>query len=160
MSRPKRRRAPISPPKTSPKARHGVRAIRSTANRSAIPRAAAAFPPTIIPKAGRASARRKTRVPDARARGTLSNSRLGVMAAIAALGVLVGGVVLATAGSAVADITGIGSSIVGFLLVGFATSLPELSSVLAALRLRRYQMPSAIFAAPTCSTSRYCSLPI
>lgn len=71
---------------------------------------------------------------------TLSNSRLGVMAGIAALGVLGGGGALAMSGSAIAEKTGIGSSIVGFLLVGFATSLPELSSVLAALRLRRYQM--------------------
>ncbi|WP_247594639.1 sodium:calcium antiporter [Sphingopyxis sp. PAMC25046] len=71
---------------------------------------------------------------------SLSNSRLAVVTFVAALGVLVGGAALAMSGSALADKTGLGSSIVGFVLVGFATSLPELSSVLAALRLRRYQM--------------------
>ena len=70
----------------------------------------------------------------------MSNRRLAVFTLVAALGILVGGAILAVTGSALAEKTGIGSSIVGFILVGFATSLPELSSMLAALRLRRYQM--------------------
>jgi cation:H+ antiporter len=70
----------------------------------------------------------------------MSNLRLAFATAIAALAVLVGGAALATSGSALAEKAGLGSSIVGFLLVGFATSLPELSSVLTALKLKRYQM--------------------
>jgi cation:H+ antiporter len=43
-------------------------------------------------------------------------------------------------GDALAEKTGLGSSIIGFTLIGLCTSLPELSSVLAALRMRRYQL--------------------
>lgn len=69
-----------------------------------------------------------------------SNTRLAVLTAAAALAILVGGALLATTGDALAEATGLGSSIVGFALVGLCTSLPEVSSVLAALRLRRYQL--------------------
>lgn len=71
---------------------------------------------------------------------SMSNPRLAAATIMAALAILIGGAALATSGSALAEKTGFGSSIVGFLLVGFATSLPELSSVLAALKLKRYQM--------------------
>lgn len=70
----------------------------------------------------------------------LSNVRLAILTAAAALAILVGGATLATTGDALAEKTGLGSSIIGFTLIGFSTSLPELSSVLAALKLRRYQM--------------------
>lgn len=70
----------------------------------------------------------------------LSTARLAVLTAVAALAIMLGGVTLAMTGDAIATTTGLGSSIVGFALVGFCTSLPELSSVLAALKLRRYQL--------------------
>lgn len=69
-----------------------------------------------------------------------SNLKLGVLTAAAALTILVGGATLALAGDQIAEKSGLGTSIVGFALVGFCTSLPELSSTIGALRLRRYQL--------------------
>lgn len=50
------------------------------------------------------------------------------------------GLVLSLAGDAIADQTGLGQSFVGFALVGISTSLPELSSIVAAVRIKRYEM--------------------
>jgi cation:H+ antiporter len=47
---------------------------------------------------------------------------------------------MAQTGDALAEQTGIGQGMVGFALIGLATSMPELSSVIAALRLKRYEM--------------------
>ncbi|HEX6217994.1 MAG TPA: sodium:calcium antiporter [Sphingomicrobium sp.] len=69
-----------------------------------------------------------------------SNLKLGLLTASAAAAILVGGAALALTGDAIAEQSGLGSSIVGFALVGFCTSLPELSSIIGALRLRRYQL--------------------
>jgi len=57
-----------------------------------------------------------------------------------ALVIVVAGYTLAETGDAVAAESGLGSSLVGFLLVGFATSLPEISSMVGAIRLRRYEL--------------------
>lgn len=73
-------------------------------------------------------------------RRDLSNSTLALLTVAAALAILLGGATLALTGGAIAEKTGLGTSIVGFALVGFCTSLPELSSVLGALKLRRYQL--------------------
>jgi len=54
--------------------------------------------------------------------------------------ILVGGFFLSTSADIIATKTGLASGIVGFLLVGLSTSLPEISSVTAAIRLRRYDM--------------------
>ncbi|WP_188055242.1 MULTISPECIES: sodium:calcium antiporter [unclassified Sphingosinithalassobacter] len=59
---------------------------------------------------------------------------------VAAVSILVAGSVLSLTGDAIAQKTGLGASMVGFALVGLGTSLPELSSIFAALRLRRYEM--------------------
>ena len=69
-----------------------------------------------------------------------TNLRLGLLTAAAAFAILVGGATLALTGDQIAEKSGWGTSIVGFALVGFCTSLPELSSVIGALRLRRYQL--------------------
>lgn len=66
--------------------------------------------------------------------------KLIVATAIAATIILVGGFFLSTSADAIATKTGIASGMVGFLLVGLSTSLPEISSVTAAVRLRRYDM--------------------
>lgn len=50
------------------------------------------------------------------------------------LAILVAGFVLARSGDAVAEQSGLGASFVGFVLVAFATSLPELSTALSAAR--------------------------
>lgn len=68
------------------------------------------------------------------------NTRLAAMTVAAALAILAGGATLAVTGDAIGDGTGLGNSIVGFTLLAICTSLPELSSVLAALRIGRYQM--------------------
>ncbi len=65
---------------------------------------------------------------------------LVIATTIAAVIILVGGFFLSISADAIAARTGIASGMVGFLLVGFSTSLPELSSVTAAVRLRRYDM--------------------
>ncbi|ANW05510.1 sodium:calcium symporter [Bradyrhizobium icense] len=69
-----------------------------------------------------------------------SLTTLMLLTALCAAAILVAGFCLAQSGDAVAKLTGLGSGIVGHVLVGFATSLPELSSIISAVRLRRYEM--------------------
>jgi cation:H+ antiporter len=57
--------------------------------------------------------------------------------------ILVGGWLLASIGDALATQTGLGESFVGMTLVGTATSLPEISTVVMAVRIRRYTMAFA-----------------
>ncbi|HEY0848059.1 MAG TPA: hypothetical protein VGE12_22020 [Noviherbaspirillum sp.] len=64
---------------------------------------------------------------------------IGKTVAAAAV-ILVAGFLLSQTGDAIAKQTGLGQSFVGAVLLGFATSLPELSTVVAAMRLRRYEM--------------------
>jgi cation:H+ antiporter len=58
---------------------------------------------------------------------------------VAAL-ILGAGFLLSQTGDAIARQSGLGASLVGLVLVGFASSLPELSSIIAAVRMRRYEM--------------------
>lgn len=79
---------------------------------------------------------RLERVVAIRRRGLeLSRRRLAGELAVAALGVLVGGVMVALAAEGLAEQTGLGSSFVGVLFVAVATSLPEISTTLEAVRL-------------------------
>jgi cation:H+ antiporter len=66
--------------------------------------------------------------------------RLIGYAAICAVVILVAGFLLASTGEVLAEKTGLGTSFFGAVALGFATSLPELSTVLEAVRLRRYTM--------------------
>jgi cation:H+ antiporter len=66
---------------------------------------------------------------------TLIWKTVGVAAVI-----LVAGFVLARSGEAIAEQTGLGQSFVGFVLVAFATSLPELSTAISAARRGLYTM--------------------
>ena len=61
-------------------------------------------------------------------------------AAGAGAAILVAGFVLARSGEALAHASGLGTSFFGAVVLGFSTSLPEVSTVLAAVRLRRYAM--------------------
>lgn len=61
-------------------------------------------------------------------------------AAAAALVILAAGWLLSETGSAAAAQTGLGSAFFGATLVAVATSLPEISTMVAAVRLRRYEM--------------------
>jgi cation:H+ antiporter len=66
----------------------------------------------------------------------------GLMQRAAAAGVviLIAGYLLAETGDAIAVETGIGESMVGFVLIGLATSLPEISSMVGAVRIHRYEL--------------------
>lgn len=67
-------------------------------------------------------------------------SRTVAKAAVAAIVIFLAGYTLSQTGDALAEQTGIGSGMVGFALIGLATSLPELSTIVAAVRLGRYEM--------------------
>ncbi len=67
-------------------------------------------------------------------------SGLLIRIAIAAAVILVAGYSLSQTGDALAEQTGLGTGLVGFLLLGFATSLPELSSISTSIRNRRHEM--------------------
>lgn len=62
---------------------------------------------------------------------------------VSALAVLGAGILLARTADALARQTGLGASWVGLVLGGVATSLPELSTTLAAVRSRHYEMAFA-----------------
>ncbi|MBU2531095.1 MAG: sodium:calcium antiporter [Alphaproteobacteria bacterium] len=61
--------------------------------------------------------------------------KLIMRAALAGLAILIGGFLVAKTGEALAEQTGLGASFVGAVLVAISTSLPEVSTVLAAARL-------------------------
>ena len=65
---------------------------------------------------------------------------LVVKTTLAAVAVLVGGFFLTKSGEALAQQTGLGTSFFGAVALGAATSLPEVSTVVAAVRLGRYEM--------------------
>ncbi len=57
-----------------------------------------------------------------------------------ALLILVGGVILAVTGDTIARQTGLGAGLVGLLFAAAATSLPELSAIVGAMRNQRYEL--------------------
>lgn len=71
---------------------------------------------------------------------TPSPRALALKTLTAALVITAAGFVLARSGSALAEQTGLGTSFVGAVFLALATSLPEVSTVLGAMRLRRYEM--------------------
>ncbi len=87
-------------------------------------------------------------------------SSLGHTAAktIAAGGaILVAGFLWSRTGEAIATKTGLGSGFVGAVFLAISTSLPEVSSVLSAVRLRRYDMAVSESLALTSSMLASCS---
>lgn len=79
---------------------------------------------------------------------SLTTRRLLVFTSLAGLVILVAGIAVARSGDALAEQTGLGASFVGILLVAVATSLPEASTTLSAVRLGQYGMAfSNIFGA-------------
>jgi cation:H+ antiporter len=64
---------------------------------------------------------------------------VGRLSGVAAV-IFASGFLLSLSGDAIAQQTGLGTSFVGFVLVGMSTSLPELSTIIAAIRLHRYEM--------------------
>jgi cation:H+ antiporter len=57
--------------------------------------------------------------------------------------ILAAGFVLASTGESIAEQSGIAAGFIGAAFLAIATSLPELSTVIAAVRLRRYEMAIA-----------------
>lgn len=72
--------------------------------------------------------------------GQLSTTRLVGFTIVASLTILVAGYFLAQTADALANQTGIGSSMIGLVLLAFATGLPEISSVYAAMKKGHYEM--------------------
>jgi cation:H+ antiporter len=70
----------------------------------------------------------------------LSLRELALQSAGAALVILVCGVLLVEVAQAIADQSGLGSSFVGATLLATSTSLPELSTTIAAVRMHAYSM--------------------
>jgi cation:H+ antiporter len=70
----------------------------------------------------------------------LSLRSLALRTAAGAAVILVAGFVLSRSGEVIATQTGLGQSMGGFLLVAVSTSLPEVSTVIASVRLGRYVM--------------------
>jgi cation:H+ antiporter len=70
----------------------------------------------------------------------VSTDRLGIYTTMAGLLVVVGGYVLAKTGDAIAVQTGLGAGFVGAIFLALATSLPEVSTTLEAVRLGRYRL--------------------
>jgi len=73
----------------------------------------------------------------------VSLTRTYIYCAIAAAFVAGGGTWLAFLGDRIADITGLGESFIGSLLIGFTTTLPEFSVSFSALRLGAVDMAVA-----------------
>jgi cation:H+ antiporter len=72
--------------------------------------------------------------------GHLSKVRLYGFSGVTALAILAAGWALAQTGDALSEQTGLGASFVGVALVAGSTSLPELSTALAAVRAGNHQM--------------------
>ena len=67
-------------------------------------------------------------------------SKLGAFFVLSAIAILVGGYFVANTADVIANQTGIGSGFMGFFFVGLTTSLPELSTIISAVKLKRYRM--------------------
>lgn len=111
-----------------------------------------------------AQAREKTK-PVGLRKAVLLTSRMGAA-------IFVAGYLLSMTGDAIARGTGISQNFLGATLVGLAASLPEISTVVAAVRLKRYIMAfsdifdlmlifliDAAYPGPAASTSRAVSPP-
>jgi cation:H+ antiporter len=70
----------------------------------------------------------------------VSNARIYIYSGLSAVAILLAGWALARTGDALAAQTALGASFVGVALVAASTSLPELSTTLAAVRLGNYEM--------------------
>jgi len=60
--------------------------------------------------------------------------------ALAGCVIFAAGYCLSQTGDALATQTGLGAGLVGFVLIGVSTSMPELSTIIAALRMRKHEM--------------------
>ena len=75
-----------------------------------------------------------------RTEGSMSLRRASLLFAAAAVVIIIVAPILAKSAKSIADITGIGTSFIGASLVALATSLPEMVTSLAAVRLGAYDL--------------------
>ena len=101
-----------------------------------IPRQASRSPPAALEPA--AIERTESKQP---VRASLGALILRIL--VASTAILMAGYVLARTSDALSEQTGLGASFVGMVLGGISTSLPELSTTLAAVRLKQYEMAFA-----------------
>lgn len=73
-------------------------------------------------------------------RASLSDRRLYAYTGFAVLGILLAGILLVDLADVLATQSGLGSSFIGVTVLAAATSLPELSTTVAAVRLKAYTM--------------------
>ncbi len=81
--------------------------------------------------------------PGGGAEDTRPLSRLIAGAALSAALILVAGYILTRSGESIARQTGLGTNFFGVVFMAVATSMAEISTVIAAVRLRRYEMAVA-----------------
>lgn len=86
----------------------------------------------------RESVHKEQEAPAPHDRHTLKS--VALKAAVAGSVILTAGFLLSQTGNAIADQTGLGQSFVGAVLLALSTSLPELSTVTSAMRMRQYEM--------------------
>lgn len=65
---------------------------------------------------------------------------LAVESGLCAVAIFVAGYALSATGDIIAERSGLGSGVVGFLLIGMATSMPELSTIYTALKMGRHEL--------------------
>lgn len=70
----------------------------------------------------------------------LSNTKLYIYTALLAFGLLVGGYFCSRSADIIANKSGLGSNFMGVFFLALATSLPELSTCISAMKIRQYEM--------------------
>src|SRR5690606_19319929 len=86
------------------------------------------------------TAKRKQDAPETPTHREKPLNRLILSTTIMALGTVVTGILLSRTGDAIAKQTGLGSGFAGLVLGGIATSLPEVSTTFAAVRVRQFEL--------------------
>ncbi|UYH54113.1 sodium:calcium antiporter [Qipengyuania sp. SS22] len=69
-----------------------------------------------------------------------SNARIALLTSGMGLLILIGGTMVTLSAEGIAENTGVDTGLIGLTLLAFATSLPELSTAIAAVRLRRAEL--------------------
>ena len=67
-------------------------------------------------------------------------TRLFLYIILSALAILIAGYTVVQTGQAIAEKTGLGSSLVGAILIALATSLPEVSTTVSSVRMKEYRL--------------------
>lgn len=80
------------------------------------------------------------RKPDSPSKVDRTVTQLSIEIVALAVAIFLAGYTLSLTGELIAERSGWGVGVVGFLLIGVATSLPELSTITTALRLKQYEL--------------------